>query len=114
MTCGFAAVLSATSTPSPVVSRLEKPARDVLASQIEAARVKLLNVKIESEGWIERRASLSEAWERTPIHVTANDPNWADTVFTVPIPQGYSVDDHVTGTEYRMGQAQKGTEKEKE
>lgn len=71
MTCGFAAVLSATSTSSPVASRLEKPVRDVLASQIEAARVKLLNVKIESEGWIERRASLSEAWERTPIHVAA-------------------------------------------
>jgi hypothetical protein len=71
MTCGFAAVLSASSSSSPVVSRLEKPARDTLASQIEAARVKLLNVKIESEGWIERRASLSDAWERTAIHVAA-------------------------------------------
>ena len=71
MTCGFAAVLSARASPSAVLSRLEKPAREVLASEIEAARVKLLNVKIESEGWIERRASLSEAWQRTPIHVAA-------------------------------------------
>jgi hypothetical protein len=40
--------------------------------------------------------------------ITINDPNFADSVFTVPIPEGYLVDDKVSGTRYRVGQEQKG------
>ncbi len=50
--------------------------RAALASQIKSASEKLLSVKIESEAWIERRASPSEPWERTPIYVAAT--GWFD------------------------------------
>jgi len=36
--------------------------------------------------------------------VTVNDPNFVEGIFTVPIPEGYLVDDKITGTRYRVGQ----------
>ena len=44
-------------------------------------------------------------------NVVANDPNFDDKVFTVPFPDGYLIDDKVTGIKYRVGQEQKIKEK---
>lgn len=44
-----------------------------LAPNMKASKKSLLNVKIESEAWVERKASLDdpcEPWERTPIYVS--------------------------------------------
>ena len=37
-------------------------------------------------------------------NVVANDPNFDESVFTVPFPEGYLVDDQVTGRKYTVGQ----------
>lgn len=37
-------------------------------------------------------------------NVIANDPNFDESVFTVPFPDGYMVDDKVTGKKYKVGQ----------
>ena len=36
-------------------------------------------------------------------NVIANDPNFDESVFTVPFPDGYMVDDKVTGRKYKVG-----------
>lgn len=38
--------------------------------------------------------------------VSANEPNFDDSVFTVPLPKGYTVDDKVTGRKYVVGQGE--------
>lgn len=46
-------------------------------------------------------------WERIVYqasNVTANDPNFDDSVFTVPFPKGYTVDDKIAGRKYVVGQ----------
>jgi len=42
-----------------------------LISKIEDAEKSLLNIKVESEAWMEESPSPSGPWERTPVHVTA-------------------------------------------
>jgi len=42
-----------------------------LISKIESAESNLLNVKIESEVWMEESESLSGPWKRTPIYISA-------------------------------------------
>jgi hypothetical protein len=37
-------------------------------------------------------------------NVVANDPNFDETIFTVPFPDGYLVDDQVAGRRYTVGQ----------
>jgi hypothetical protein len=37
-------------------------------------------------------------------NVVANDPNFDESIFTVPFPDGYSIDDQVTGRKYVVGQ----------
>ncbi len=37
-------------------------------------------------------------------NVVANDPNFADSIFTVPFPDGYLIDDKVAGRKYRVGE----------
>jgi len=36
--------------------------------------------------------------------VVANDPNFDETIFTVPFPDGYLIDDKVAGKKYIVGQ----------
>ena len=36
-------------------------------------------------------------------NVVANDPNFDESIFTVPFPEGYLIDDKVTGKKYRIG-----------
>jgi hypothetical protein len=38
-----------------------------LIPQIQAAESRLLNIKVDSEAWVETRASQSETWQRTPV-----------------------------------------------
>ena len=40
--------------------------------------------------------------------VIANDPNFDETIFTVPFPDGYLIDDQVTGKKYREGEEPAG------
>lgn len=37
-------------------------------------------------------------------NVVANDPNFDENVFTVPFPDGYSIDDQVAGRKYKVGE----------
>ena len=37
-------------------------------------------------------------------NVVANDPNFDDSIFTVPFPDGYLIDDQVAGRKYRVGE----------
>lgn len=37
-------------------------------------------------------------------NVVANDPNFDESVFTVPLPDGYLIDDKVAGKKYKVGQ----------
>ncbi len=37
-------------------------------------------------------------------NVVANDPNFTDSIFTVPFPDGYLIDDKVSGRKYRVGE----------
>lgn len=37
-------------------------------------------------------------------NVVANDPNLNESIFTVPFPDGYLIDDKVTGKKYRVGE----------
>lgn len=39
--------------------------------------------------------------------VFSNDPNFDKSIFTVPLPEGYLVDDKVKGIKYKVGQEQK-------
>ena len=39
-----------------------------LIPQIQGAERRLVNVRIESEAWVETRASLSDTWQRTPVY----------------------------------------------
>jgi len=51
-----------------------------------------------------------KAWRRfvyRASNVVANDPNFDESVFTVPFPEGYLIEDKVKGTTYRVGQEQK-------
>lgn len=60
-------VIAQAKEPNPVLSANELKK---LATEIAAIEKSLLNVKIESEAWIETKASLSdpcEPWQRTPI-----------------------------------------------
>jgi len=44
---------------------------------------------------------------RTVYHasnVVANDPNFDEKIFTIPFPDGYLIDDQVTGRTYRVGE----------
>ena len=48
-----------------------------------------------------------DPYTRTVYHasnVVANDPNFADSIFTVPFPDGYLIDDQVAGKKYRAGE----------
>jgi hypothetical protein len=36
--------------------------------------------------------------------VVANDPNFDESIFTVPFPDGYSIDDQVAGRKYKVGE----------
>ena len=50
---------------------------------------------------------IDKPWERIVYRaskVVANDPNFDESVFTVPFPEGYLVDDKVTGRKYKVGQ----------
>jgi len=38
------------------------------------------------------------------LNVIANDPNFNESVFTVPFPEGYSIDDKVAGRKYKVGE----------
>ena len=37
-------------------------------------------------------------------NVIANDPNFDDSIFTVPFPEGYLIDDQVAGRKYKVGE----------
>ena len=37
-------------------------------------------------------------------NVVANDPNFDESIFTVPFPDGYLIDDKVSGRKYRVGE----------
>jgi len=37
-------------------------------------------------------------------NVVANDPNFDESIFTVPFPEGYLIDDKVAGKKYKVGQ----------
>jgi hypothetical protein len=48
-----------------------------------------------------------EYWERLVYRasdVVANDPNLGESIYTVPFPEGYSIDDKVTGKKYKVGE----------
>lgn len=69
------------------------------------------------EAYIERSSTSlvsKKPYERIVYRATnivLNDPNFTDTVFTVPFPEGYIVYDEEKGTKYRVGQEQKIKEK---
>ena len=57
-----------------------------------------------SQGWSDK------PWERfiwRASNVVANDPKFNETVFTVPFPEGYLIDDKVAGKKYRVGEKPK-------
>lgn len=46
-------------------------------------------------------------WRRFVYHasnVVANDPNFDESIYTVPFPDGYLIDDKVTGRKYKVGE----------
>jgi len=48
-----------------------------------------------------------KSWERfvyRASNVVANDPNFDESIFTVPFPEGYLIDDQVAGKKYRVGE----------
>lgn len=50
---------------------------------------------------------VGEPWERSvyrALNVVANDPNFDESIFTVPFPDGYLIDDQVAGRKYKVGQ----------
>lgn len=58
---------------------------------------------------ISRPLKLGDLYRRTVYrasNVVANDANVAQTIFTVPFPDGYLIDDKVKGVEYRAGEEQ--------
>jgi hypothetical protein len=69
-------VLSSISVPGKYgIARAAEPKGKIspqeineLIPQIQAAERRLLNVRVESEAWIETRASQSETWQRTPVY----------------------------------------------
>jgi hypothetical protein len=47
-----------------------------------------------------------KVWQRFVYHasnVVANDPNFDESIFTVPFPEGYLIDDQVAGKKYIVG-----------
>ncbi len=56
---------------------------------------------------ISRPYAPGQPWRRfvyRASNVVANDPNFDESVFTVPFPEGYLVDDKVNGRKYTVGQ----------
>ncbi len=50
---------------------------------------------------------VGDPWRRIvyrATNVVANDPNFDESVFTVPFPDGYLIDDQVAGRKYRVGE----------
>jgi len=50
---------------------------------------------------------IDDPWKRVVYrasNVVANDPNFNESIFTVPFPVGYLIDDQVTGKKYRVGE----------
>lgn len=84
-------------------TRNDKDGSEVLVDSID---VRKLN-KVAENIWcpvevyfVTAPFGIGNSWKRTvyrAINVVANDPNFSDSIFTVPIPEGYSVD----GTEYK-------------
>jgi hypothetical protein len=37
-------------------------------------------------------------------NVVVNDPNFDESIYTVPFPKGYLIDDKVTGKKYKVGE----------
>jgi hypothetical protein len=54
-----------------VKDRLSPQEINEFIPQIQAAESRLLNIKVDSEAWVETRASLSDTWQRTPIYCSA-------------------------------------------
>ena len=48
-----------------------------------------------------------QPWRRHVYHafdVVVNDSNFDESIFTIPFPEGYVVDDKVTGRKYKVGE----------
>ena len=60
------------------------------------------------EAYVESdRHKPGEPYKRTVYRasdVVANDPNFDESIFTVPFPDGYLIDDKVAGRKYRVGE----------
>ena len=56
---------------------------------------------------ISRPYESGKPWQRFVYwasNVVANDPNFDESIFTVPFPDGYLIDDKVAGRKYRVGE----------
>lgn len=79
--------------------RTDKDGNEVMVGSIDVTK---LSEVAKGVWWpmevyfINAPAGVGNSWERIVYHATnvvANDPNFDDSIFTVPIPEGYSVDE---------------------
>jgi len=84
-------------------------------SERVSTRIRVTKLKEVAEGvwWpvevssVSRPSMPGKPWRRfvyRASNVVANDPNFDESVFTVPFPDGYLIDDKVNGRKYKVGQ----------
>lgn len=83
-------------------------------SRIRVTKLKKVDPNIwwPMEAYVESdRHAPGEPYKRTVYrasNVVANDPNFDDTIFEVPFPHGYLINDKVKKSKYRVGQNRSG------
>ncbi len=91
-------------------SREDQDGNESVKSSINVTKLEEVakNIWWPMEAYFVRCPSeIDKPWTRIVYHaskVVANDPNFDESIFTIPFPDGYLIDDKVSGKKYRVGE----------